>query len=78
MTAPLVRPVERIVDGNLVITLTREGIYIRERRRRATYGPVPYSLLLLQAAREYADGVRAAKRKKPRLARRGHLSVGVR
>lgn len=78
MSAPLIRPVERVVDGTIVITLTREGIYIRERRRRQTYGPVPYSRILLQAAREYADGVRAAKRKKPRLAKRGSLSVGVR
>lgn len=78
MTAPLVRPVERVVDGNIVVTLTREGIYVRERGRRQTYGPVPYSRILLQAAREYADGVRAAKRKKPRLASRGRLSVGVR
>lgn len=78
MTAPLVKPVARVVEGRMVITLTREGVYLRERGRRQSYGPIPYGMLLIQAAREYADGVRAAKRKKPRRVTRGHLTVGVR
>ena len=78
MTAPLIRPVSRVVDGRVVITLTREGVYVRERGRRQSYGPISYGTLLIQAAREYADGVRVAKRKKTRRVTRGHLSVGVR
>ena len=78
MSAPLIRPVSRVVDDRMVITLTREGVYVRERGRRQSYGPIPYGALLIQAAREYADGVRAAKRKKTRRVTRGHLSVGVR
>lgn len=78
MSAPLIRPVSRVVDGRMVITLTREGVYVRERGRRQSYGPIPYGALLIQAAREYADGVRAAKRRKTRRVTRGHLSVGVR
>jgi hypothetical protein len=78
MIAEITRPVSRVVPGRLVVTLTREGVYLRERGRRRAYGPVPYGILFLQAAREYADGVRAARRKKPRRVSRGHLTVGVR
>jgi hypothetical protein len=78
MIAPITKPVSRVVTGKLVVTLTREGVYLRERGRRRAYGPIPYGILFLQAAREYADGVRAARRKKPRRVRRGHLTVGVR
>jgi hypothetical protein len=60
------------------VTLEREGLYIRERGRRRTYGPLPYGVLLLQAARDYADSVRAARKRGPRMVSRGHLSLGVR
>lgn len=77
MIRPLTRPVARIVADRMVITLTREGIYLRERGRRRDYGPLPYGLLLLQAAREYAEGVRAAKRRKSRHGTR-RLTIGMR
>jgi hypothetical protein len=75
MTAPLKKPVSRVIGESIVVTLTREGLYIREHGRRRTYGPLPYGVLLLQAARDYADGVRAARRK-PRLVGRGKLAIG--
>ena len=75
MAAPLIRPVSRVIGESIVVTLAREGLYIREHGRRRTYGPLPYGVLLLQAARDYADGVRAARRK-PRLAGRGKLAIG--
>lgn len=75
MSAPLVKPVSRVIGDSIVVTLAREGLYIREHRRRRTYGPLPYGVLLLQAARDYADGVRAARRK-PRHASRGKLAIG--
>lgn len=75
MTSPLIKPVSRVIGESIVVTLAREGLYIREHGRRRTYGPLPYGVLLLQAAREYADGVRAARRK-PRMAARGKLTVG--
>jgi hypothetical protein len=76
MTTPLIKPVERVVDGGLVITLTREGLYVRERGRRQSYGPVAYSLLLLQAARDHAEMVRSAKKRQQRRISRGRLSIG--
>ena len=57
MTTRLHKPVARVVptrrDGDLVITLTVEGIMVREKGRRTSYGPVSYGKLLLDAARMY-------------------------
>jgi len=82
MPVKLSRPVARIVsaratvrglDGEaLVVTMTSEGVYVRERGRRTQYGPVPYGRLYLEAARITAarrDAEKRAARKSRRNAR---------
>jgi hypothetical protein len=61
-------------DGDLVITLTAEGVTVREHGRRRTYGPIPYGKLLLDGARMYVEAEKRAKaeaRKARRAARGG-------
>lgn len=73
MATRLQRPVKRVVptrrDGELVITLTSEGVMVRQKGRRTSYGPIPYGKLLLDGARMYIAAekqrkaaARAAKR----------------
>jgi hypothetical protein len=65
MTTRLQRPVRRVVrtrrHGELVVTLTAEGVMVRELGRRTTYGPLDYGLLLLQGARQFVAEQKAAK-----------------
>jgi hypothetical protein len=56
----LTRNVKREVAGTLhgerlVIMLTGDGVTIREKGRRTTYGPLPYGWLYLQGAKQRAD-----------------------
>lgn len=63
------KPVRRIIatrDGDaLVVTLTVEGLTVREKGKRRTYGPIPYGRLFLQAA-EMATGKPSIARPRPR------------
>lgn len=63
---PLVRPVRREVmtarRERLVAIATAEGLYLREPRRRTLYGPLDWGRLYLQAAKQHADALRAAKK----------------
>ena len=68
MTTRLTKPVKRVVPsrthGALVLTLTVEGVMVREQGRRLTYGPIPYGKLLQDGARMYIE---AEKRRKAEL-----------
>lgn len=65
MPTKLTRPVARVVStrrsGDLVITLTPEGVTLREKGRRTTYGPLDPGALFVMAVRQYVD---AEKRRK--------------
>lgn len=54
-----------------VITLAAEGIYIRERGKRITYGPISYGYLLLHGARQYVLEQKREKAEARRLKRLG-------
>lgn len=62
MTTELTKPVTRYSrrDG-LIITMTPEGITVREPRARFTYGPISYTHIQLIAARTLADARRREK-----------------
>ncbi len=65
MATKLTRNVTRIVptrrDGDLVITLTSEGLMVREKGRRISYGPIAYGKLLLDGARMHIEAIKRAK-----------------
>lgn len=65
MATRLTRNVTRVVptrrDGDLVVTLTNEGVMVREKGRRTTYGPIPYGKLLIAGARDFVAAQKAAK-----------------
>ena len=56
MTTELTKPVTRFSkrDG-LIITMTAEGITVREPRKRFTYGPISYGHIQLLAAKQLAE-----------------------
>lgn len=62
----LTRNVKREVAGSyhekLIVTLTADGVAIREKGRRTTYGPLPYPWLYLQGAKQRADEVMKARK----------------
>jgi hypothetical protein len=56
----LTRNVKREVAGSLtgerlIVMLTADGVTIREKGRRTSYGPLPYGWLYLQGAKQRAD-----------------------
>lgn len=62
MTTPLTKSVKRYAPREgLVVTMTPEGITIREPRRRFTYGPVTYGMIKLIAAKQLAEEARKEK-----------------
>ena len=79
MTTELTKPVTRFSkrDG-LIITMTAEGITVREPRKRFTYGPISYGHIQLLAAKQLAEEHRKRKaeekasRKALRAAKRRH------
>jgi hypothetical protein len=55
------------MDGKTyIITLTAEGVMMREKNRRTQYGPLDYSFLHFKAAAQTveADRVRSARSKR--------------
>jgi hypothetical protein len=72
----LTKPVSRLDARNdLIITLAPEGIYVREKGRRTTYGPLAYGALKLRCAMVNAEATRAAR--KPRRVTRNLLKLGA-
>lgn len=69
MTTRLTKPVKRVAYapkwGDLVVTIAHEGVTIREKGRRTSYGPVPWGKVLLEGAR-----MKEAERRAERAARR--------
>jgi hypothetical protein len=56
-------------DVVMVVSLTPAGVTLREKGRRTTYGPLPYSWLYLQGAKLKAEQT-IRERKAARKARR--------
>ena len=75
MATRLSKPVVRVVptrrDGDLVITLTAEGIMVREKGRRTTYGPISYGKVLLDGARMHVAEQKRLKAERRKAARAG-------
>ena len=62
MPTNLTKPVSRhVARANLKVTLTAEGVNVREPRKRTTYGPLSYSAILYYAAKQMAEAVREEK-----------------
>lgn len=53
------------ISRALIVTLASDGVYVREKGRRTTYGPISYGVLLQKAA-----AVTAAQTERARPARR--------
>ena len=53
------KPVRRVVfdarHGDLVVTMRPEGVELRKKGHRTTYGPISYGLLFLTGARIRAE-----------------------
>jgi len=61
-----------VSDSNgqpLIVTMTGQGLLIRRKGSRTTYGPVSYSQLEIYMARLEADSARAERKSKPRVKR---------
>jgi hypothetical protein len=68
LTRPVVRKVTTLRGESLVVTLTPEGLLLREPRRRSGF-LLPYGVAFMQAVRIQVDAERrekAAKRKTKR------------
>lgn len=62
MTTELTKPVTRYARREgLIVTMTPEGVTVREPRKRFTYGPISYGHIQLIAARALADERRREK-----------------
>lgn len=76
MATRLTKPVTRLDEReNLVITLAPEGVYVREKGRRTTYGPLSYGALKLRCAQVNADAIR--QQRKRRRVTRNLLKLGA-
>jgi hypothetical protein len=62
----IAKPVRRRVydahHGELVVTMRPEGIEVRLKGKRTTYGPVSYGLVFLTGARMRAEETRKQRR----------------
>ena len=59
----LTKPVRRQIEqADVVVTLAPEGIYVRQRGKRTTYGPLAYGRLYTQLGRERADEILRARK----------------
>lgn len=59
--AKIPRLVRRLTEDDLIVTLTPDGVMLREKGRRTQYGPLPYGWLKLRAAERMAEQRRAAR-----------------
>lgn len=69
LTKRISRVVETRHEGPLVVTLTAEGVYLRRKGTRTTYGPLAYGKLFLDGARLYAIETKRAKAEAKKLRR---------
>lgn len=72
----LAKEVRREIESSgqaLIVSLTPEGLMLREKGRRKSFGPLPYGWLYLQAAKLEADSLRAQRRHRRARAKRGLL-----
>lgn len=66
MAQAFTKPIDRIVnvDGReYVATFAAAGVFLREKGKRTTYGPVPYSHIFMAGARMMANENMANRRK---------------
>jgi hypothetical protein len=76
MATKLTKPVSRLDErDNLIITLAPEGVYVREKGRRTSYGPLSYGALKLRCAMVNAEATR--KERKTRRVSRNLLKLGT-
>ncbi len=69
ITKPVRRRVYDAHHGELVVTMKPEGLEVRLRGKRTTYGPVSYGLVFLTGAKMRAEEdrkQRRANRRRPR------------
>jgi hypothetical protein len=75
MPTPLHKPVRRAVQsarhGPLVVTAAAEGLYLRERGRRTTYGPIGWGQLFQLGVQQYVLEQRRLKAAAKRARREG-------
>lgn len=63
MATKLTKPVSRLDErDNLIITLAPEGVYVREKGKRTSYGPLAYGALKLRCAMVNAEATRQSRR----------------
>lgn len=55
--------------GDLVIILAEEGVYMRKKGKRTTYGPISYGLVMLQGEKMAGDQLRRERAEKKKLRR---------
>ena len=80
MTSAAHSPVEREVPaGNnprdYIVRVTAAGLYIREKGRRTTYGPVSWDYIFLKAAQQSVASERSDPPKPKRRVSRGLLTT---
>jgi hypothetical protein len=63
----LKREVQDVRRGDLVITLADEGIFMRHKGKRTTYGPISYGLVMLQGEKMAALVLRRERAEKKKL-----------
>jgi hypothetical protein len=74
MATPLTKAVSRLeLRNNLIVTLAPDGVYVRQKGKRTSFGPLSYGALELHCAR-----VNAEANRKPRKVRvsRNLLKLG--
>ena len=69
LTRKLRREVSDLRRGDLVITLAEEGIFMRQKGKRTTYGPISYGLVMLQGEKMAAEALRRERAEKKKLRR---------
>lgn len=75
MATKLAKRVERETpDGKYVVTLTVEGIMLREKGRRLAVGPLDYEVLYLQGVRAKVQRDQEQRPKRRKKVSRGLLS----
>jgi hypothetical protein len=54
----------------LIVTIAREGVYVREKGRRTTFGPLSFGSLYLRCAEVQAYAIRRERAEKRKNARK--------
>jgi len=75
LSSKVVREVESKDGRTFIVTLSPEGLYMREKRRRGDFGPLDYGYLYLKAGTLAAVEKMTEKRSRPKKVSRGLLST---